>query len=690
MKKKFYFLFLFLVVLSSIFVLKVNAFDMISISSASCSSSANTFTVNVSIDASSHADFDFEYFINLKQVVTNYSVNYSSVSVSCTMFNMETEDDFDFDGDYTYNFRSEGVVIFFYQPDSAIRYNFTITYQVPSNLGRSGNILNLVSLTEYVEIVDEGKTSAFVTTASVTLSNETHRGSLSGSIDFGNNNYEAGWYALDVNYIKEYYGFSSNVTGASFSCASNNLLNNAITESFTIDQNGNVIYFPLPDIQAGSAVVNYSVVFGGEASGEIDNRAGEKVLFYQITSNVSSDALAFSNEEYSYVVSVDNPITIDGLMALTSLRATDDYYGNSAITYDDNDGYFMNVNDVNETKERSLGNYSVTFRTSDSRSNQASLNVVLQVRDLVSPFIDEIESTLEYTKSYKDARISDEVLVAGIVAEDNYAQTNNLTVTVNSSSYATNYSTVNDYEIPVTVSDPSGNTTNGIILLRVIDDVAPVISGATSFHTSYTSAITAQEIIEKCVITAYDELDGNLNVVIENDTYTTNKFTPGEYQIRVSARDNAGNKSYLTINVIVTDNITPYFLINKTTLVVENGYAYTPAQILEAAMSSGLIRTGYKEIEVIEDDYTENYNQEGTYLYRLKVTYDNNEEYVDVKMKVLAKEPEIIKIKWYTKVGNFFVRSFTRVGHFFSDIVYEKGIKKVFNFVKNIWNRIFR
>ena len=379
------------------------------------------------------------------------------------------------------------------------------------------------------------------------------------------------------------------------------------------------------------------------------------------------------------------------MMEVINLRAIDGYNGQVNIGYNDPDEYVSHVVNRNVVSERELGPYNITFTASDTNNNGSSLLVKVIVEDTVAPVINTSQSTLQYDRSYTESAISKSTLESAIRASDNYSDSEDLIVNVDYTNYSTHYNVVNTYILPLTVTDLSGNVTNGQITIRVIDDIAPVISGSNTFDTSYTSDITANEIVNKCNITASDAIDDSVEVGIIGDTYSSNKYTPGSYSIIVQATDDSENSSTFTINVNVTDNIKPYFLINKTTLVVENGYAYTPSEILDAAISSGLIRADYTDVEVVVDEYTNNESTEGTYLYRLRVTYNNGlEEYVDINLHVLGEDNEIVKVKWYVKIGNFFTRTFTKIGHFFSDIVYEKGIKRVFEFVKSTWNKLFR
>ena len=688
--RKIYLFFISLFCIVCLFSLKVSATqNCITLQNTYYSQYSRTLFVHsvIQVDTGG-SDYEGTYLIDLSYLVNDYNLSYETASVSVKYGRKANGEKNNYNGPCSYDTSLQGVLIAFSVPTETMMYYVDVAYANYSGLEHEDVPDNLATLTPRNPTPTP---SAFSTSASITMSQSTKKGVVSGSISFASNTYAAGWYVLDLNYVKEFYQLASDITSASMACQSNQTLNQVLVDSLVIDNHGNVIYFPLPSLDNVNDTISYTVTFGANDTGFSDNQVGERVKITKVTSSTSNQAVAFSAENYSMRVSVDNPITINQMMDTINLQAIDGFYGQVTIRYNDQDDYVSNVVNRNNVKDRELGNYNITFTASDNNNNSSSLLVKVIVEDRVAPTIDSQNSTLEYTRSYTTSCLSKSTLENAIRGRDNYSDMEDLIVNVDCSSYLENYNIVNTYYLPLTVTDPAGNSTNGQITIRVIDDVAPVINGSNTFDTSYTSDITASEIVSKCNIEASDAIDSSVDVGIISDSYTSNKYTPGSYSIILMATDDSDNSSTFTINVNVTDNIKPYFLINKTTLIVENGYAYTPSEIIDAAISSGLIRTDYTDIEVIEDEYTDNETTEGTYLYRLRVTYGNGlEEYVDINMKVLGEDKEIVKVKWYVKIGNFFVRTFTKIGHFFSDVVYEKGIKKVFHFIRNVWNSVFK
>ena len=689
MRKLFIFI-ISLVAIAGLFFVRVNANEtLVTIQSATASTSDSTSTLDLVVRAESNADTSKIYSIDFNNYLDGMDIVY--LDRVCTIkyaLASAPSTKYDYPGQNEYRALEETQDFTLLSGNAAILYYFHYEFDLEEG-NPNGNVSQYFTITSKEGNVTPVPIDLLSTTASIVMNTSSGKGTLSGEIDFSTNTYKAGWYAMDLNYIKEYYSFKTSIATASFSCSTNSSLNSVVSGSVNIDTSGNVVYFALPNLASVTDKVTYSVVFGEAATGANIANVGSRVKLTTITNELSTKGMAFSDENYSYIVSVDNPKTIEQIIAACSIKAYDNRDGEKQITYTDTNNYVSKVTGVNTVESRTLGNYNVTLNATDAKANASSLQLKLIVKDLTKPIINTNESTLSYERSYNDEVLSDQVLISGIKATDNYAAANTLTISVDSSSYQSGHATVSNYSIPVTVADPSGNQVNGSIVVRVVDLVAPVITGNTTFSTSYTSDITASEIVEKCEIVATDELDGNVDVTIITDNYSANKNIPGVYTIVVRAKDHSNNASSFTITVTVTDNITPYFLVNKTTLVVENGYAYTPNEIIDVAVSSGLIRMDYLDVEVVTDEYSANTQVDGTYLYRLKVTYDDGEEYVDINLKVVNPEKPV-KVKWYMKVGNFFTRTFSKVGHFFSDVVYEKGIKRLFDAVKSVWKSIFR
>ena len=114
-------------------------------------------------------------------------------------------------------------------------------------------------------------------------------------------------------------------------------------------------------------------------------------------------------------------------------------------------------------------------------------------------------------------------------------------------------------------------------------------------------------------ITAYDEVDGIVEVNIKEDTYSANYNTLGTYKVIFSATDNSGNNATLTLNIKVIDSIKPN-IIGSTSI---NNYMSNPLTI-EQIKSTLTVEDNYdtnlnNTITVESDNYSSNISKEGKF-----------------------------------------------------------------------------
>lgn len=150
------------------------------------------------------------------------------------------------------------------------------------------------------------------------------------------------------------------------------------------------------------------------------------------------------------------------------------------------------------------------------------------------------------------------------------------------------------------------------------DNFKPVFDGQTAFVTNVDAPMSELEI--RSHITAWDNEDGDIThkIVLENDNYTNNKFTVGEWTIEYSVSDSAGNTAYLTVYVLVRDVTAPV-------ITGQNHYVQSMSTLLDVTdiLDSLTATDNYDEavtIQLEQDNYTFNYNKPGSYTVIFKST----------------------------------------------------------------------
>lgn len=124
---------------------------------------------------------------------------------------------------------------------------------------------------------------------------------------------------------------------------------------------------------------------------------------------------------------------------------------------------------------------------------------------------------------------------------------------------------IGDYNVYVRVTDESNNYTDKNFVLRVYDDIKPVIECDDYINIGINSEFDKDKYIK-----VYDEYDGALDYELsEIDTTSL-----GEKLITISAVDSSNNRETKTIKLNVLDNIKPTLLLNKLELDVNEDYDF--------------------------------------------------------------------------------------------------------------------
>ncbi|MEW4275532.1 immunoglobulin-like domain-containing protein, partial [Priestia megaterium] len=101
------------------------------------------------------------------------------------------------------------------------------------------------------------------------------------------------------------------------------------------------------------------------------------------------------------------------------------------------------------------------------------------------------------------------------------------------------------YTLTYNVTDKAGNVTTVTRKITVIDNVKPVISGATNKTIKLNSTFNA-----KAGVTAKDNVDGDLTKVIKV-TGTVNTKKKGIYTLTYNVADKSNNKAVVNRKITV-------------------------------------------------------------------------------------------------------------------------------------------
>ena len=124
---------------------------------------------------------------------------------------------------------------------------------------------------------------------------------------------------------------------------------------------------------------------------------------------------------------------------------------------------------------------------------------------------------------------------------------------------------IGDYNMSITVTDRSNNATQRDFIIRVYDDIAPVIDSPEVINVSIFNEFNKSDYIS-----VYDEYDGNIDFDFPDiDTNSLKEMT-----INFMATDSSNNITEKTVIIKVVDNIKPTLIIDKANLDVMEDYDF--------------------------------------------------------------------------------------------------------------------
>src|SRR5690554_6164338 len=194
-------------------------------------------------------------------------------------------------------------------------------------------------------------------------------------------------------------------------------------------------------------------------------------------------------------------------------------------------------------------------------------------------------------------------------------------LTVITDNYTPNIRVLGNHTFTVEASDNSGNTATATINIRVVDIVAPIISGNTSTaDIGYAETWNIESFRKTLSVTDNYQTMTNADIVIDTDGYTSNKTKLGTYTITFKATDESGNTGRFSKNVRVIDNVAPTFS-GPSTIATSNFTILTESEVRAQLTAHDFIDGNItNRIELVEDNFTGKGNKVGSYTLVYSVT----------------------------------------------------------------------
>ena len=147
------------------------------------------------------------------------------------------------------------------------------------------------------------------------------------------------------------------------------------------------------------------------------------------------------------------------------------------------------------------------------------------------------------------------------------------------------------------------------------DSQKPSISGTNNIIVNVDDMLSKNEILSH--ISAYDDTDGEVDVVFDSCDYDPDERVIGEYDAVVSATDRSGNKATANIVIHVVDVTAPVTSGGTSNM----STTYRDKISLEQIKSMVQFKDNYDsevEVRVVEDNYSDNYTELGGHVVILE------------------------------------------------------------------------
>lgn len=279
-----------------------------------------------------------------------------------------------------------------------------------------------------------------------------------------------------------------------------------------------------------------------------------------------------------------------------------------------------------------IGEYEIEYIAIDESNNEKRVSVKVKVIDTEKP---EMKNISDLTISV-NTPLEKSIFVQNVLVEDNYDGIISL------EHLMIDYHLVNSnkpgvYPVLYFVSDTSGNYTEKVIYVTVIDEDKPSILNVGDIRVP----VRTENIDYLENISCEDVTDGNLTnqIIVYDDLVNLNKI--GTYPLMYFVSDSSGNYDIKQVNVIVYDEENPV-ISGVTDLIIEVKSQLTKAYFLNQVTAfdnnDGDITSSIDvELEQI------NFDELGTYQIRYFVTDSsgNIEEVFAIVTIVDTTQPNI-------------------------------------------------
>ncbi len=175
---------------------------------------------------------------------------------------------------------------------------------------------------------------------------------------------------------------------------------------------------------------------------------------------------------------------------------------------------------------------------------------------------------------------------------------------------------------------------------EILDKQAPTVGGSVNVLINIDNQPSQEEILSH--VTAWDDTDGVVPVVVESSTYVQGEMKVGVFYINISATDKAGNKATGVITCYKNDYTAPV-ISGQTTYDLNYDHDLTLDKIKESLNITDNVDNNL-ELELVSDNFTNNSHKLGNYqvVFKTKDLSNNESENFTINIAVKNKGTAVI------------------------------------------------
>lgn len=505
---------------------------------------------------------------------------------------------------YNDNYTSETIIV---------GGNYYIIYVVDDTVGNSAY------LQVDINVVDEVK-PYFVVTAESLIPNQTIEGvTITDEIHDGDARsftfYEGGstYEILDLQMQMQAYDVYSGAMGQS---------NESWSETFSAEDPTGSKFFNPGSLLPGNYALDYTVT---------DPNGNSATVTFNYEVLVNNAPIINGLDTADYEISSGN---LESILSLYSAIDTED--GAVAVEISNTS---LGMGEESWSTPALNGTFTVTLIAEDSLGKSTTKDITVTVIDSTQPVfkIDSIEVS-NYTINVNMTDTTTlQALIDSIIVSDVYDGDLSSAIVVPS---FPNFAIPGETVLNLTCEDPQGNSSTLALTVNVIDDIAPVINGATKIVKGINATLTLSDITAE--LSSTDNVDGIIAVEVVTDGYTGNSGNLGSYVVQYKATDSSGNISYHDVRVWVVDNQAPVWILNDFFVNITANEAMARTELVSLLQASGMIGSDISyTVTFVTDEYSGNEAIEGAYEVVMNVIYeDGSEDTISVQLNVPEVEAD--------------------------------------------------